>query len=554
MNNDGLKSRRGFEFIKTHIPICMITKSKLFSIAVLMIVSLSYFDAASQATLEWYKIDKGPWNYGFDSEQIAVDMDGNIFVTGTGVTGLFYEKTTNLDIVTSKYDASGNLIWQRSFLKSDHHQDIALALTLDKYGNIYVTGNFSDTVDNSYSFVALKYNSNGDLLWASKKKDAWMPEVYRKGILVDSSQNVYVFCADYNNSYLIKYNNNGDSLWTYTSNESNDASMFDNEGSILISGGSKVKKFSKDGVMIWNKTVPHIIYESSISKDKNGNYYICGRWSDTLYLFKVSQNGDLVWSKNFKKYQISSSYYFYNTQRCLVTKDGNVLLGFETPRNPGGSDIALMKFNPDGNLLWDRKYHVSDTSEQFLTELKEDARGFIYACGYSQRTGIPFNLDSNSIAILKYDPYGNLIRVTRKESLPTFLAIPKCFTIGGNDNMYIAIRNQSLTSYDYTILAKYSQPYDTLFIPVPMGYEISQNYPNPFNLTTNFKFQLPENTHVRLTVYDALGRRVAVLIDADMPADWHTYTWDASGFASGLYFYRFETPKYSVAKKMILVK
>ncbi|HWQ81042.1 MAG TPA: T9SS type A sorting domain-containing protein [Ignavibacteria bacterium] len=65
---------------------------------------------------------------------------------------------------------------------------------------------------------------------------------------------------------------------------------------------------------------------------------------------------------------------------------------------------------------------------------------------------------------------------------------------------------------------------------------------------------MPESTRVKLSVYDALGRRVAVLIDADMPADRHTYTWDASGFASGLYFYRFETPKYSVAKKMILVK
>ncbi len=532
----------------------MITKSKLFSIAVLMLVSLSYFDAASQATLEWYKIYKGPWNRGYDPEQIAADSEGNVFITGTAVTGPFDNRTSYLDIVTAKYNPDGYMLWAKSYLYPGPYADNPVALVTDKSGNVYVTGVFQDSIGNRpINFVTLKYSSTGDLLWTRRMNNA-NSYSYRKGPLIDSLSNVIVFCFDYSNNYLIKYQSNGDSLWSYTTTESIDVTFLDKENNILIAGNDKLKKISGAGSLIWGKNIPHVIYELNISEDKNGNYYLCGEYMDTLFLYCISRSGDVKWSKDYEKYQIPTGYFFENTQRCLVTKDGNVLLGFETPRNPGGSDIALMKFNPDGNLLWDRKYHVSDTSEQFLTELKEDARGFIYACGYSQRTGIPFNLDSNSIAILKYDPYGNLIRVTRKESLPTFLAIPKCFTIGGDDNMYIAIRNQSLTSYDYTILAKYSQPYDTLFIPVPTGYEISQNYPNPFNLTTNFKFQLPENTHVRLSVYDALGRRAAVLIDADMPADWHTYTWDASGFASGLYFYRFETPKYSVAKKMILVK
>ncbi|HWQ81041.1 MAG TPA: hypothetical protein VN514_02130 [Ignavibacteria bacterium] len=438
-----------------------------------------------QAAIEWYKIYKGPWNKGYDPEQIAVDKDGNIFVTGTAVTGPFDNRTSYLDIVTIKYNPDGYMLWAISYLNPGPYADSPVSLVTDKSGNVYVTGVFQDSIDYTNNFVTLKYSSNGDLLWTRIMNNAYSYS-YRKGPLIDSLSNVIVSCFDYSNNYLIKYQSNGDSLWSYTTTEYIDVTFLDKENNILIAGNDKIKKISGAGSLVWEKNIPHVIYKLNISEDNNGHYYLCGEYIDTLFLHCISRSGEVKWSKDCKKYQISSGYYFNNTQRCLVTKDGNVLLGFETVRNPGGSDIALMKFDPDGNLLWDRKYHVSDTSEQFLTELKEDARGFIYACGYSKRTGIPYNLDSNSIAILKYDPYGNLIRVTRKESLPTFLAIPKCFAIGGDDNMYIAIRNQSLTSYDYTILAKYSQPYDTLFIPVPTGYEISQNYPNPFNLTTNF--------------------------------------------------------------------
>ena len=78
--------------------------SGLFYLSVLLIIFLTSIDAVSQATIDWYKVDRGPWNIGFDSEQISVDKDGNVFVTGTAVSGPFTDKTSYLDLVTSKYD------------------------------------------------------------------------------------------------------------------------------------------------------------------------------------------------------------------------------------------------------------------------------------------------------------------------------------------------------------------------------------------------------------------------------------------------------------------
>jgi hypothetical protein len=71
---------------------------------------------------------------------------------------------------------------------------------------------------------------------------------------------------------------------------------------------------------------------------------------------------------------------------------------------------------------------------------------------------------------------------------------------------------------------------------LPEAYMLLGNYPNPFNPVTTFRFALPQPDHLRISVYDILGRQVATLVDGVYPAGWHSVRWDASGFVSGLYF------------------
>ena len=92
---------------------------------------------------------------------------------------------------------------------------------------------------------------------------------------------------------------------------------------------------------------------------------------------------------------------------------------------------------------------------------------------------------------------------------------------------------------------------------LPEGYELGQNYPNPFNPTTNISFTLADAGAVRLTVYDLLGREVAKLVDQTLPAGATHVTWNAaetSGLASGVYFYRLETPVGHLVRSMVLLK
>lgn len=89
---------------------------------------------------------------------------------------------------------------------------------------------------------------------------------------------------------------------------------------------------------------------------------------------------------------------------------------------------------------------------------------------------------------------------------------------------------------------------------LPERFGLSQNYPNPFNPTTTIKFQLAEESMVRLEVYDILGRRVAVLVNDQMQAGYHQTMFDANRLASGVYFYRMVAGSQVFTQKMMLIK
>ncbi len=76
---------------------------------------------------------------------------------------------------------------------------------------------------------------------------------------------------------------------------------------------------------------------------------------------------------------------------------------------------------------------------------------------------------------------------------------------------------------------------------LPSAFSLAQNYPNPFNAFTTIQFSVPKEVQVRLTVFDAVGRRVSVLTDQVYAPGVYQLNWDASTYASGVYFYRMES-------------
>jgi hypothetical protein len=89
---------------------------------------------------------------------------------------------------------------------------------------------------------------------------------------------------------------------------------------------------------------------------------------------------------------------------------------------------------------------------------------------------------------------------------------------------------------------------------LPLTLSLDQNYPNPFNPTTQIAFSIPEDSQVRLAVFDMQGRLVAELVNETLNAGSHSVAFNATNLASGIYLYRIQTKFGAINKRMTLLK
>ena len=94
---------------------------------------------------------------------------------------------------------------------------------------------------------------------------------------------------------------------------------------------------------------------------------------------------------------------------------------------------------------------------------------------------------------------------------------------------------------------------------MPTTLALGQNYPNPFNPQTSISFAIPEKSDVNLSVYDILGNKVRTLANGEFEPGDHKVIFDGNNdsgkpVSAGIYFYRLDTGKSSITRKMVLLK
>jgi hypothetical protein len=87
-----------------------------------------------------------------------------------------------------------------------------------------------------------------------------------------------------------------------------------------------------------------------------------------------------------------------------------------------------------------------------------------------------------------------------------------------------------------------------------MSVNLDQNYPNPFNPSTTIRYGLPSMAHVTLSIFNTLGQQVATLVNETQDAGYHDARFDASGLASGVYFYRIVAGSFVKTKTLLLLR
>ena len=88
--------------------------------------------------------------------------------------------------------------------------------------------------------------------------------------------------------------------------------------------------------------------------------------------------------------------------------------------------------------------------------------------------------------------------------------------------------------------------------PLPIAFKLYQNYPNPFNPSTVISYDLPGESHVRLSVYNMLGELIAILVDGKESAGSQSVEVDVEQLSSGVYFYRLEAHSTDGTREMFL--
>jgi hypothetical protein len=126
-------------------------------------------------------------------------------------------------------------------------------------------------------------------------------------------------------------------------------------------------------------------------------------------------------------------------------------------------------------------------------------------------------------------------------------------TIGSPNTLdfYIKIFSDGFHFWTDSSLATFIKPMEQ---ELPKKFSLSQNYPNPFNPKTVISWQLPVGSDVDLSIYNVLGQKVATLVNRKQQAGSYSAEWDATGFASGVYYYRLVAGEYVATRKLVLLR
>jgi uncharacterized protein (UPF0297 family) len=526
----------------------------------------------------WVRRYNGPGNSTDQASDIVVDDLGNVYVTGQSVgTG------TNSDYATIKYLPSGDTAWVRRYNGPGNNDDEAYALVVDSSGNVYVTGQSVGTGTNS-DYATIKYLPSGDTAWVRRYNGPGNSGDYANAIAIDGSGNVYVtglsMGSGTNSDYAtIKYLPSGDTAWVRRYNgpgNSGDAAYaiaVDSSGNIYVTGlsygsGSVIEyatiKYLPSGDTAWVRTYRQpgssgneaiaIAVDDSSNAYVTGFTYLTGYTNRDYLTVKYYSNGDTAWVRTYNGAGDGND----GARALAVDNYGNLYVtGYST--DGGTTDYATIKYLPDGDTAWVRRYDGPLNSWDVAYDIAIDDSGNVYVAGSSVGAGTSYDF-----AIIKYLPSGDTAWVRRHNGEGDSSDDATAVALDGSGNVYVTgyiILNG--THDDYCTIKYVQTSSDVKDEPatgkMPSEFTLSQNYPNPFNTSTKIEFALKNSGFVSLNIYDILGRKVRTLVSEDLSIGNKSIVWDGkddSGkeVASGTYFYRLKIGDFSETKRSVLLK
>ncbi|MFA5033496.1 MAG: SBBP repeat-containing protein, partial [bacterium] len=465
-----------------------------------------------------------------------VDDSGNVYVTGSSM-----DTTAYPDYATIKYNSSGDTVWVRRYDGPDNDGDNAYAIAVDKNGNVYVTGR-SVGIGTDYDYATIKYNSSGGTVWV-RRYDSGGGTGYKtdeaSAIAVDDSGNVYVTGRSFGYG-TIKYNSSGDSMWvrSYIGIGSGAvphayAITVDNNGNVYVTGASSngidaldyaTIKYNSVGDTVWVRRYSGTAksykepkgYDfdktkgfargggaAAIAVDNNENVYVTGAISESdsfnYGTIKYNSYGNIIWDKKY------CTGRWAEATALALDSSGNVYVTGKEGYTVGDTsvDCVTIKYNSLGDTVWIRKYEGQGYND-CGTGIAVDTNGNAYVTGYSG------GATSWDYATIKYSSSGSEEWVQRYNGPGS--GDDRAYAIAVDNKGYVYVTGSSAGSsfdYDYTTIK-----YSTVGIEEPLTLDFGlgiwelKAFPNPFVKNTELRVKGSALKDNKIQIYDLGGRLV----------------------------------------------
>lgn len=397
----------------------------------------------------------------------GTDNSNNLLETGNTIV-----TNEGTNIITTKKDRFGQVVWEKLFDGTDSSNDYGIAVKSDNSNNVYVAGATNDLTDNAFDFVILKYNPSGTLQWEYTYAGNYNGNDLPIDILPDGSGNVYVTGLSEDSTeqdiLTLKLSSTGTLVWEarYDHVQLPDipAGMeFDDSGNVVVAGGSAdtakweivTLKYSPSGTLLNETRVSSTTFEQprAFTRDGQGNFYITGQTgtggpNPDVKTIKLDSALNIVWEQEHD----GTGFEDMGNSLC-VNNEGDVFITGYTGNSDGSQDMLTLRYRPDGTEVWAKTirplYPQGTAAGKKITA---DGFGRIYVAGETQLKANP------DMVVIGYDTSG-LKRWHRIFSNgPTGVEVPTGITLDLlGDILVTGISKDGTSSKNFTV--KYS-PYE----------------------------------------------------------------------------------------------